>query len=132
MSVHFAIPATSFVLRAIIQARLKASYGIFPPPLVSIEPPPRPPAPTPGNGVAEPAGLILYMHHAGANAAWRNMYDPHIDGMGKRFAKAPLVLDLHYPNFLNSREKASKINMGLSKVFTTKLGLGGERTSART
>jgi hypothetical protein len=96
MSVHFAIPATSFVLRAIIQARLKASYGIFPPPLVSIEPPPRPPAPTPGNGVAEPAGLILYMHHAGANAAWRNMYDPHIDGMGKRFAKAPLVLDLHY------------------------------------
>ena len=40
MSVHFAIPATSFVLRAIIQARLKASYGIFPPPLVSIEPHP--------------------------------------------------------------------------------------------
>ncbi len=96
MSVHFAIPATSFVLRAIIQARLKASYGTFLPPTVSVEPPPRPPAPTPGSGVAEPAGLILYMHHAGANPAWRNMYDPHIDGTGKRFAKAPLVLDLHY------------------------------------
>jgi hypothetical protein len=35
------------------------------------------------------------------------------------------------PNFLNSREKASKINRGLSKVATT-TGLGGERTAART
>ena len=96
MSAHFAIPATTFVLKAIIEARLKASYGAFTPPKVSIEPPPRPPAPAPGSGAAEPAGLILFMHHAGPNAAWRNMYDPHVDSGGKRFAKAPLVLDLHY------------------------------------
>ncbi len=96
MTAHFAIPATSFVLKAIIEARLKVAYGAFPPPKVSIEPPPRPPTPPPGNGAAEPAALILYMHHAGPNPAWRNMYDPHVDGDGKRFAKAPLVLDLYY------------------------------------
>ena len=94
MSAHFAIPATTFVLRAILEARLKAAYGTFTPPKVSIEPPPRPPS---GNGPpAEPAGLILYLHHAGPNPAWRSMYDPHVDSSGKRFAKAPLVLDLHY------------------------------------
>lgn len=94
MSAHFAIPATTFVLRAIVEARLKAAYGTFTPPKVSIEPPPRPPT---GNGVpAEAAGLILYLHHAGPNGTWRNMYDPHVDSAGKRFAKAPLVLDLHY------------------------------------
>jgi hypothetical protein len=96
MSAHFALPATSFVLKAIIEARLKVAYGAFTPPKVSIEPPPRPPAPANGNAVPEPAALILYMHHAGANPAWRNMYDPHVDGTGKRFGKAPLVLDLHY------------------------------------
>ncbi len=94
MSAHFAIPATTFVLRAIIEARLKAAYGAFTPPKVSIEPPPRPPA---ANGApAEAAGLILYLHHAGPNPAWRNMYDPHVNSSGERFAKAPLVLDLHY------------------------------------
>ena len=94
MSAHFAIPATTFVLRAILEARLKAAYGTFTPPAVSIEPPPRPPA---ANGApAENAGLILYLHHAGPNPAWRNMYDPHVDSGGKRFAKEPLVLDLHY------------------------------------
>ena len=96
MSAHFAIPATTFVLRAIIEARLKATYAAFTPPKVSIEPPPRLPPVTNGNPTPEPAGLILYMHHAGPNPAWRNMYEPHVDGAGKRFAKAPLVLDLQY------------------------------------
>jgi uncharacterized protein DUF4255 len=97
MSAHFAIPATSFVLKSIIEARLKVAYGAFAPPRVSIEPPPRPPAAPPGNGAAaEATALILYMHHAGPNPAWRNMYDPHVDGSGQRFAKAPLVLDLYY------------------------------------
>jgi hypothetical protein len=95
MSAHFAIPATTFVLRAILEARLKAAYGTFTPPRVSIEPPPRPPS-GPGAAPVEPAGLILFLHHAGPNAAWRSMYDPHVDSAGKRFAKAPLVLDLHY------------------------------------
>lgn len=95
MSAHFAIPATSFVLRAILEARLKAAYGSFTPPPVSIEPPARPAS---GNGTPPPeaAGLILYLHHAGPNPSWRNMYDPHVDSQGRRVAKAPLVVDLHY------------------------------------
>lgn len=96
MSAHFAIPATTFVLRAIIEARLKAAYGAFTPPKVSIEPPPRPPAGINGAPTPEPAGLILYLHHAGPNAAWRNMYDPAVDSAGKPISRPPLVLDLHY------------------------------------
>jgi hypothetical protein len=96
VTAHFAIPATTFVLKSIIEARLKVAYGAFAMPNVSIEPPPRPPAPPGGNAVAEPAGLNLYMHHAAANGAWRNMYDPAVDGSGIRSANAPLVLDLHY------------------------------------
>jgi hypothetical protein len=96
MSAHFAIPATTFVLRAILQARLQAAYGTFTVPPVSIEPPPRPPAPANGAPPPEAPGLILYLHHAGPNPSWRNMYDPHVDSLGQRFANAPLVLDLHY------------------------------------
>ena len=96
MSEHFAIPATTFVLKAIIEARLRIAYGGFTPPKVSTEPPPRPAPASSGNQTSEPPSLILFMHHASANPAWRNMYDPHVDGMGNRSAKAPLVLDLHY------------------------------------
>jgi hypothetical protein len=96
MSAHFAIPVTTFVLKGIIEARLKSAYGSFTPPKVSTEPPPRPPAPSSGSPSTEPPGLVLFMHHASRNATWRNMYDPHVDGMGNRFGKAPLVLDLHY------------------------------------
>jgi len=96
MTAHFAIPATTFVLKSIIEARLKIAYGAFAVPKVSIEPPPRPPVPAQGNPQQEPLGLTLFMHHAATNGAWRNMYDPHVDGEGKRSAKAPLVLDLHY------------------------------------
>jgi hypothetical protein len=96
MSAHFAIPVTTFVLKAIIDKRLQLAYGTFTPPKVSIEPPPRPPAPSSGNTPLEPSSLILFMHHAATNPAWRNMYEPHVDGMGKRSGKAPLVLDLHY------------------------------------
>lgn len=96
MSAHFAIPATTFVLRAILEARLKAAYGAFAAPTVSIEPPPRPPAGANGTPAPEAAGLILYLHHAGANPAWRNMYDPHVDSAGAPLLRPPLVLDLHY------------------------------------
>jgi hypothetical protein len=96
MSAHFAIPATTFVLKAIVEARLKIAYGTLTPPKVSVEPPPRLPPPANGNPAPEPAGLILYMHHAGPNPAWRNMYEPHVDSGGSRFARAPLVLDLQY------------------------------------
>jgi hypothetical protein len=96
MSAHFAIPATTFVLRAILEARLKAAYGTFTPPTVSIEPPPRPPSGSNGAPAPEAAGLILYLHHAGPNPAWRSMYDPHVDSAGKPLSRPPLVLDLHY------------------------------------
>lgn len=96
MSAHFAIPATTFVLRSLIEARLKAAYGPFTPPAVSIEPPPRPPAPSNGAPPPEAAGLILYLYQAGPNAAWRNRCEPQVDSQGNRLAPAPLVLDLHY------------------------------------
>jgi hypothetical protein len=96
MTEHFAIPATTFVLKSIIEARLKIAYTGFSTPTVSTEPPPRPPAPAQGNPQPEQLGLNLFMHHAASNGAWRNMYDPHVDGAGKRFRKAPLVVDLHY------------------------------------
>lgn len=100
MSAHFAIPATTFVLRAVLQKRVDAAYGTLTGPTVSIEPPPRPPA-TAAQPVATPqpeaAGLHLFLHHAGPNPAWRNMYDPHVSALtGKRTSRAPLALDLHY------------------------------------
>lgn len=96
MSAHFAIPATTFVLRALIESRIKVAYGAATPPAVSLQPPPRLPPPVSGAAATEASGLVLYLHHVSANPAWRNMYDPHVDGNGQRFAKAPLVLDLHY------------------------------------
>lgn len=100
MTAHFAIPATTFVLRAIIQKMVVAAYGDFTGPTVSIEPPPRPlaaatsPTSTPQ---PEPPGLHLFLHHAGPNPAYRNMFEPHISGQnGLRTGPAPLVLDLHY------------------------------------
>jgi hypothetical protein len=96
MNAHFAIPVTTFVLRAIIEARLKIAYAPFAPPKVSIDPPPRPAPVAPGTQPAEPPTLILFMHHGSPNGAWRNMHEPHVDGSGARFARAPLVLDLHY------------------------------------
>lgn len=96
MSARFALPATTYVLRAIIEKRLKAAYGTFAPPPVSIAPPPRPPAPANGAQAPEAAGLNLFLHHAGANPAWRNMYDPHVGPDGLRTGPSPLVLDLHY------------------------------------
>jgi hypothetical protein len=96
MSAHLAIPATTHVLRAILESQLEAAYGDLTAPAVSIGSPPRPP--TAGNAApaAEAPGLILFMHHAAPNPAWRNMYDPVMDSNGIRIARSPLVLDLHY------------------------------------
>lgn len=96
MSAGLAIPATTFVLKGLLEARLKKAYGALTVPPVSLAPPPRPPAPAAGPPPSEPAGLILFMHHAVTNPAWLNMYDPHVDSLGARVANAPLVLDLHY------------------------------------
>lgn len=96
MSAQFAIPATTFVLRSIIGTRIAAAYGGFAPPQVSVSPPPRPPAPVNGAHAPEAPGLILFLHHAGPNPAYRSMFDPHVSIEGKRIANAPLVLDLQY------------------------------------
>lgn len=119
MTAHFAIPATTFVLKAIVEARLRAAYGTATHPVVSVAPPPRPAAPPPvGVPPPEPAGLTLYMHHAAANPAWRNMYDPHVDSQGARVAKAPLVLDLYYLLSAsgNDLEREALLGIGMSAL----------------
>ncbi|MGG7566520.1 DUF4255 domain-containing protein [Rhodovulum sp. DZ06] len=98
MSIHFAIPATSFVLKSLLEARLKIAYGGHAPPPVSVAPPPprAPAGPGGGGGAPEAAGLHLFLHHAGPNTALRNAFDPRVDAAGARVAEAPLALDLHY------------------------------------
>jgi hypothetical protein len=98
MSAHLAIPATTAVLRAIIEARLAAVYGPRSHPPVSVAPPPRPaadaaaqPAPPP-----EPTALHLFMHAAGPNPTWRNTLPSSPDATGRRVAPSPVALDLHY------------------------------------
>ena len=116
MSVHFAIPATSFVLRAMLQARVNMAYGAFPAPTVSIEPPPRPPATAVAPTAVpqpEPGGLYLYMHHAGPNPAWRNMHGSQIDASGKRVAAPPLVIDLHYMLAATGADLEREILLGI-------------------
>jgi Pvc16 N-terminal domain len=101
MSEALAIPATTLVLKLIIEARLKLAYAPLSAPPVSVAPPPPRTAPPPAaanNAVAaaEPAGLILFMHHVAPSAAWRNMFDPHMNATGTRQGPAPVVLDLAY------------------------------------
>lgn len=98
MSAHLAIPATTTVLRRIVEAQLKTPYTGMTVPTVHTGPPPRPPLPPPGGGAAPPeeAALHLYLHHVAANPAWRTMLDPAVDESGVRLRAPPLVLDLHY------------------------------------
>jgi hypothetical protein len=98
MSEALAIPATSLVLKLLIEKRLKAAYSPLTAPTVSTSPPPQRVAPASGGGAPapEPAGLYLFLHHVTPNGAWRNMYDPHVDAEGQRKSVAPTVLDLAY------------------------------------
>ena len=94
MSAHFAIPATTFVLRAIIQDGLAKAYGALgTPPPVSIAPPPDSGAAAPP---PEATQVILFLYHVQPNPAWRNMFDPTMDSSGNRASRALLALDLHY------------------------------------
>ena len=97
MSAHFAIPATTFVLRAVIEAGLAKAYGALgPAPPVSVAPPPARSDNGPGAPSPEPTQVILFMYHVQPNPAWRNMFDPTMDSSGNRVSRAPLALDLHY------------------------------------
>lgn len=101
MSARFAIPATTFVLKAMIDADLASAYAGFAAPKVSIAPPPRPhatPAPAAAGGNAQPeaAQLHLFLHHVAPNAAYRSMALAYVEDGGETSTKMPLVLDLHY------------------------------------
>lgn len=99
MSEALAIPATTLVLKLLIEKRLKIAYGALSPPQVSVVPPPLrqySAGATGANTPPELPGLTLYLHHITPNTAWRSMFDPHIDSSGQRVAIAPVVLDLSY------------------------------------
>lgn len=101
MSARFAIPATTYVLKSMIEDELKAAYNPKVPPGVLIAPPPRP-APASGAGGAGPAAdkeasaVYLYMHHVAPNGAYRSMAVPYQEDDGGLSTRTPLVLDLHY------------------------------------
>jgi hypothetical protein len=124
VSAQFAIPATSFVLREILQRRVNIAYQAFTAPTVSIEPPPRPPATPAGPAPQpEPAGLHLYLHHAGANPAWRNMYEPHVSSNGQRVGPSPLAVDLHYLLAAFGADLEREVLLGLGITALSRHGI---------
>ncbi|MFU8874994.1 DUF4255 domain-containing protein [Micromonospora sp. SL4-19] len=125
MTAHFAIPATTFVLREIVQERLKIAYGDLTAPTVSIEPPPRPPATpaNPGANQPEPAGIHLFLHHAAPNPAWRNMYEPHVSSTGHRVSRSPLAVDLHYMLAVTGADLEREVLLGLGIAALTRHGI---------
>lgn len=123
MTAHFAIPATSFVLKALCEARITAAYGAFNSPQVRLEPPPRP-APTPPIGAApEAPALYLFMHHAAQNPAWRNMHEPTVDSTGRKTGAPPLVLDLYYLMFATGADLEREILFGLGMMAFRRNGI---------
>jgi hypothetical protein len=123
MTAYFAIPATTFVLKALCEARLKAAYGAFPAPPVKLEPPPRP-APTPPNGAQpEPPALYLFLHHAAQNPAWRNMHEPTVNALGQKSGPAPLILDLYYLMFATGADLEREVLFGLGMMAFRRNGI---------
>ena len=123
MTAHFAVPATTFVLKVLCEARLKLAYGNFIPPPVKLEPPPRP-APTPAVGAPpEAAALYLYLHHAGQNPGWRNMHEPTVNALGQRIGPAPLVLDLHYLMFATGADLEREVLFSLGLLAFRRNGI---------
>lgn len=121
MSVAFPIPATSFVLKSVIEAQLKAAYGDLSPPSVHNAPPPRLPAP-PATGTlpTEPAALYLFLHGAGPNASFRSSFDPTFGPDGLRQANPPLVLDLHYMLAATGNALETEALLGLALTALTR------------
>jgi hypothetical protein len=126
VTAQFAIPATSFVLREIVQRRINLAYQGFTAPTVSIEPPPRPPA-TAANPTAtpqpEPAALHLFLHHAGPNPAWRNMYEPHVSSEGTRVGPSPIAVDLQYMLAASGADLEREVLLGLGITALTRHGI---------
>jgi hypothetical protein len=129
MSAGFAIPATTFVLRGLLQQRLNMSYpASLVAPTVSVEPPPRP-SPTngnPGGGNATPAELArlhLFCHHVALNPAWRSMHDPHVSSAGKRVGRSPLAVDLHYLLAATGLDLEREVLLGLGITALNRFGV---------
>ena len=130
MSARFAIPATTFVLRGILQQRLNLAYpNPLAAPVVSVEPPPRP-SPTNGNAGGgnnpaqpEPARLHLFCHHVALNPAWRNMYDPHVSPAGSRVGPSPLAVDLHYLLAATGADLEREVLLGLGITALNRFGV---------
>lgn len=116
MSAELAIPATTYVLKSIIEQRLAIAYQGLSVPSVLVTPPPRP-AQTSSNGnqqpPVEPTTLTLFMHHAGPNPGWRNMHAPVVDSGGRRVAANPLVLDLQYLLAANGADLEREALLGI-------------------
>ncbi len=127
MSAHLAIPATTFVLRGIVDERVKRAYGDFTAPPVSIEPPPRPPGtPAGGNGAQqqpEPAGLTLFLHSVSPNPALRNAWEPHVGPDGARVGRSPLALDLHYLLAATGADLEREVLLGLGVTALSRFGI---------
>jgi hypothetical protein len=125
VTAHFAIPATTFVLKAVIEKALAKVYGAggnAPP--VSIAPPPRSdPLRPPPNGDPEATSVLLFLYHVTPNAAWRNIFDPPVDGAGTRVARAPLVLDLHYLIAATGVDFEREAVFGVALHALTRLGI---------
>lgn len=126
MSAQYAIPATTFVLRALIQERVRLGYGALTAPTVSVEPPPRP-APTTGGGGGpaqpEQGRLHLFCHHVAPNPAWRNMHDPHVSAAGKRIGPSPFALDLHYLLAATGADLEREVLLGLGITALNRFGI---------
>jgi len=126
VTAHFAIPATTFVLRRVVQERVDLAYGGLTPPTVSVEPPPRPPATSAaGNGQPqpEPAGLHLFLHHAAPNPAFRNAFEPHVSSAGRRTRRSPLALDLQYMLAATGADLEREALLGLGITALTRHGI---------
>ncbi|MFN9644018.1 MAG: Pvc16 family protein [Cyanobacteriota bacterium] len=123
MTAQFAIPATTFVLKALCDRRIAAAYAPFNAPPVKLEPPPRP-GPTPPTGSPpEAAALHLFLHHAAQNPTWRNMHEPSMDALGAKTAPAPLVLDLHYLMFATGADQEREVLFGLGLMAFRRYGI---------
>jgi hypothetical protein len=93
MSNGFAIAAVTAVLKERLQDRLgdaDVQAAIGPVKVTSL-----PPDRIQATG-SEPNQLNLYLHHAAPNPAFRNTAHPIRDSDGRRIARPPLPLDLHY------------------------------------
>jgi hypothetical protein len=93
MSNGFALAAVTAVLKERLEDRLgdaDVQSAIGPVTVTSL-----PPDRVQATG-AEPNQLNLYLHHAAPNPAYRNDGHPIRDSEGRRIARPPLPLDLHY------------------------------------